>query len=113
MDTQELTRSEIEQIIVNNAARHPQYRQMLVENPKRTIELQMNNRLPDSISVEVLEESAERIYVRLPFIVDEGAELSDEDLEEIAGGKGKGGNHYACNQKPGGFNTRNEFDVGL
>ncbi|MGK0186550.1 MAG: hypothetical protein ACI9R3_002333 [Verrucomicrobiales bacterium] len=113
MTTKDLTRCEIEEIVINNASRFAEYRRMLVKDPKRTLEMQMNNRLPDNVSVELLEETPTRFFVRLPYNLENGAELSDDDLEDIAGGKGKSGNHYACNEKPGGFNTRNEFNVSV
>ena len=111
MATKELTRCEIEEIVIKNAAKYPNYRRMLLENPKQTIEMQLNNTLPENVIVELIQESPNRIFVRLPYIVDQGSELSDEDLEQIAGGKG--GDTYPCNEKSGGFNTRNEYNVGL
>jgi hypothetical protein len=63
MATKELTRCEIEEIVIKNAAKYRKYRRMLLENPKQTTEMQLNNTLP-------------------------GSELSGEDLEQFAGGKG-------------------------
>ncbi|MCB1096577.1 MAG: NHLP leader peptide family RiPP precursor [Verrucomicrobiae bacterium] len=112
MATKELTRCEIEEIVVKNAAKYRKYRRMLLENPKKTIEMQLNNTLPENVIVELIQESPNRIFVCLPHVVEHGSELSDEDLEQIAGGKG-GGDTYPCNEKSGGFNTRNEYNVGL
>jgi len=106
-----LTRNEIEEIVVENAAKHPQYREALLKNPKKVIETQLNNKLPDGLNVKVIEETGDTIYVRLPHQITEGAELSDTDLEQVAGGKGgdSSTNNYNCNEAEGGFNTRNEF----
>ena len=111
MATKELSRAEIEDIVINNATRHPEYRKMLVSDPRGTVEMQLNNELPAGFTIEVLEESPEKVFVRLPHSLNEGGELSDDDLEQIAGGKG--GDHYPCNERAAGFNTRNEYNVGL
>jgi len=114
MTTVPLTRAEIEEIVVGNALKHPQYRDALLKNPKKVIETQLNNKLPDGLNVKVIEETGDTIYVRLPHQVSEGSELSDADLEQVAGGKGFGSDDtqsttYNCNNARGGFNTRNEF----
>jgi hypothetical protein len=109
-----LTRNEIEEIVVGNATRHPQYREALLKNPKKVIETQLNNRLPDGLNVKVLQETGDTIYLRLPHVIKEGSELSDTDLEQVAGGKadeGSGNTTYECNNSQGGFNTRNEFSA--
>lgn len=115
MATVSLSREEIEDIVVTNATKHPQYREALLKNPKQVIETQLNNKLPDGLNVKVVEETGDTIYLRLPNVVTEGSELSDTDLEQVAGGKGESDsstNNYNCNEAEGGFNTRNEFSSG-
>ena len=110
--TQTLSRTEIEEIVINNAIKHPQYREALLKDPKKVIETQLNNKLPDGLQVKVIEESGDTIFLRLPHVITEGSELSDSDLEQVAGGKddtGSGNTTYTCNEAVGGFNTRNEF----
>ena len=107
VDEISLSRADIEEIVIGNASKHPQYREALIKNPKKVVEKQLNNTLPGSVSIEVVEESPTKIYLRLPYVAAEGAELSDEDLENVAGGKGE--ENYNCNNSRGGFNTRNEF----
>ncbi|MDA0812454.1 MAG: NHLP leader peptide family RiPP precursor [Verrucomicrobia bacterium] len=110
MASELLTRADIEAIVVNNAIKHPKYREVLLADPKKTVETQLNNTLPDNITVEIVQESPTKIYIRLPHIVREGDELSDEDLEQVAGGKD---DTYSCNESIGGFNTRNEFSASV
>jgi predicted house-cleaning noncanonical NTP pyrophosphatase (MazG superfamily) len=111
MATETLTRSEIEEIVINNATQHPQYREALLKDPKAVIEKQLNNRLPEGMNVKVVQETGDTIYLRLPHTVTEGSELSDSDLEQVAGGKGE--ETYTCNEAQGGFNTRNEFSASV
>ena len=110
MPTEVLSRSELEEIVVENAVNHPKYRTALLADPKKTLEAQLNNKLPENIAVEVLQETAGKIYIRLPHVVADGTELSDEDLEQVAGGKD---DTYSCNESIGGFNTRNEFSASV
>ena len=47
--------------------------------------------LPEGVEVRVVEESADTIYLVLPSasaLGDQGGELSDEELEAVAGGVG-------------------------
>ncbi|MGK0189173.1 MAG: hypothetical protein ACI9R3_004990 [Verrucomicrobiales bacterium] len=110
MATEILSRADIEDIVVSNASKHPKYREVLLSDPKKTVETQLNNTLPDNISVEIVQESPTKIFIRLPHFVADGDELSDEDLEQVAGGKD---DTYSCNESIGGFNTRNEFSASV
>ena len=116
MSAEVLTRDEIEDIVIGNAVKHPEYRAALIKNPKKVIETQLNNKLPDGLNVKVVQETGDTIYLRLPHKITEGSELSDADLEQVAGGKGFGSDDtstttYTCNESIGGFNTRNEFSA--
>jgi hypothetical protein len=107
-----LTRNEIEDIVIENAAKHPDYKAALLKDPRKVIETQLNNRLPEGLNVKVVQETGDTIFLRLPHVITEGSELSDSDLEQVAGGKDdsdSGNTSYTCNNGVGGFNTRNEF----
>jgi hypothetical protein len=110
MSTQVLTRDEIEELVIGNATKHSKYREALLKDPRKVIETQLNNKLPDNLKVKVVQETGDTIFLRLPHSVTEGAELSDSDLEQVAGGKD---DTYTCNEAIGGFNTRNEFSASV
>jgi len=111
--SEQVTRGDISDIISQFAAQDPAYRKMLLENPKEVLAKQMGQELPDGITVKVVEESADTIYLVAPYVAPAaGDELSDDDLEKVAGGKGKGGdgagaagesgdNTYTCNDAAG------------
>ena len=81
-----MTRGEMQDLLTGFATRNPDYRAALLRNPKGVIEAQFQLELPHSLEIEVQEETVDRLYVVLPHILEEGAELSDADLEAVAGG---------------------------
>jgi hypothetical protein len=85
-------RAEIERRLINRSLEDEDFRQSLLDDPKGTAEQELGSHLPESIEVRVVEESADTIYLVLPFTraVGEGGELSDEALEAVAGGDSKG-----------------------
>ena len=103
----EVTRGEVLEIIGGFAATNPNYRKKLLSNPKEVLEKQMNTKLPESVKVKVVEETADTIYLIAPYVPKQGDELSDADLEKVAGGKGQKGNRteiankYTCNDIKG------------
>ena len=110
----EVSRGEILDIIGEFSAKDPKYRAALLANPKDVLSKQMNQSLPDSLKVKVVQETADTIYLIVPYVPQQGDELSDADLEKVAGGKGQKGdrseskNSYTCNDTIG-IGTRVEI----
>jgi hypothetical protein len=113
MATESLTRGQIQDLLSKFASKNPTYRANLLKNPKAVIEGQMNSKLPGAIKVQTVEETADTIYIVVPYVPQAGKELGDAALEMVAGGKGdnssQSSNTYTCSSSQGGFNTRNEF----
>jgi len=108
------TRSEIEEIMVKQAAESSAYKDALLADPKGTLEKQVG-KLPDELSVSVVEEGPNNIVIRVPYAVSEGAELGDEDLEQVAGGKNISMDKVNCSgasPQKGGFASKNSISVG-
>jgi hypothetical protein len=82
----EMTRGEIQDLLVKFAAEQPKYKDALKKNPKEVIYKQFGIQIPGNTKVSVLQEAADQIYVVLPHVVAAGDELSDADLEAVAGG---------------------------
>jgi hypothetical protein len=59
-----------------------------MEDPKGAVEQELGTRLPEEVRVVAVEESADTIYLVLPTssLLGEGSELSDRELEAVAGG---------------------------
>jgi regulatory protein YycH of two-component signal transduction system YycFG len=84
-----IKRAEFETKLVIKAMEDESFRQALFDNSKIIYAQEIGTPLPDSLSVEVVEESATKVYLRLPsksINTEVEEELSDEALEAIAGG---------------------------
>jgi hypothetical protein len=81
-------RAEIERRLVQKSLEDEEFRQRLLDDPKGTAEQELETRLSEDVEVRVVEESADTIYLVLPFTpaVGDGGELSDQDLAAVSGG---------------------------
>jgi glycerol-3-phosphate O-acyltransferase len=80
------TRGQLWDKIIDQAQKNPKYYQMLKSNPRALMEKQLGTAIPAKLNIKVLEETADTYYIVLPAVAKEGAELSDADLEKVAGG---------------------------
>jgi hypothetical protein len=99
--SQKMTRGEIQDLVAKFAAENPKYRQALVSDPKAVIEKQLQTSL-GNVTVKAMVETADTTYVIVPHVPAEG-ELSDSDLEKVAGGFLD--KNAECNNSPGAMNT--------
>ena len=82
-------RAQMERRIVQRSIEDESFRQRLIEDPKGAVEQELGTRLPEEVRVVAVEESADTIYLVLPgtpMAVAESVELSDQQLEPVAGG---------------------------
>lgn len=84
MSAMTLTRGQLQDLLNKFATENPKYRDKLISDPKWVLEKQLNNPL-GSITVKALVETSDVMYVVVPHLAKEG-ELSDADLEKVAGG---------------------------
>jgi hypothetical protein len=84
------SRAEIDRRLINRSLEDEDFRQRLLDDPKGTMEQELGRRLPENVEVRVVEESTETIYLVLPSAsrVGQGVELSDQELDAVAGGVG-------------------------
>ncbi|MCG6136865.1 MAG: NHLP leader peptide family RiPP precursor [Nostoc sp. LLA-1] len=83
------TRFEFEQKLIQRAWEDEAFKQELISNPKAVFARESGQEIPGNIEVEVIQETANKVYLVLPHnptpAVSEG-ELSEEALETVAGG---------------------------
>ena len=82
-------RAQMERRLIEKSLQDESFRQRLIEDPKAAVEQELGTRLPEGVRVVSVEETAETIYLVLPstpMAGAEGEELSDQQLESVAGG---------------------------
>lgn len=78
------TRAEVDALVRDKLAADPEFRARLLAEPRAALSQLVGMDIPDAVSVEVHEESLTAIHLVLPPAV--GQELTDDDLEAVAGG---------------------------
>jgi hypothetical protein len=106
------TRGQLWDKIVEQAQKNPKYYQQLMADPRSLMEKQLGTSIPKSVNIKVLEEANDTYYIVLPAQAKEGAELSDADLEKVAGGGTVKGN-ASCNNAQGSAIGVTVVDVSL
>jgi hypothetical protein len=79
-------RADMEGRIIQRSLDDESFRQRLLEDPRSAIEQELGTPLPEGVEVRAVEETAQAIYLVLPIRSAEVDELSDEELESVAGG---------------------------
>ena len=85
-------RAEMERRLIQRSLQDESFRQRLLKDPRATVEQELGVQLPADVQVQVVEETADTIYLVLPSASPTGevGELSDLDLEAVAGGASAG-----------------------
>ncbi|SMC89468.1 NHLP leader peptide family RiPP precursor [Sporomusa malonica] len=78
-----MTRSDYEQLVSKKTWEDPKFLEELRRDPKGVLEKFVEKPLPASLEVVLVEDQPNKIYFR---ILRNPAELSDEELDGIAGG---------------------------
>ena len=74
------------QDLIADKAKDASFRKALMADPKASLEKALGAEIPAGVKVKVIEESADTVYLVLPAVTKEGAELDDAQLEKVAGG---------------------------
>lgn len=105
-----LTRGEVQDLIAGFAIKNPDYRRALLAKPREVVGAQLGTELPQSVKVTIIEEKPNEFHIILPYVPKEGEELSDADLEGVAGGFL---DDYRCDVRSSGFGTHVEINARL
>ena len=74
--------------LVERSMQDEVFRQRLLSDPKGTVEDELGASLPEETEIHVVEETSETVYLVLPprAVTRQSGELSDRELEAVAGG---------------------------
>jgi hypothetical protein len=81
-----MSRHQMETLIIERAWKDPEFKHEFVSHPKETIEKYSGEKFPDDVKIVVHEEDAHTLYMTIPAPPQNLSELSDADLERVAGG---------------------------
>ena len=106
------TRGQLWDKVVEQAQKNPKYYEQLMADPRGLMEKQLGTPIPKSVNIKVLEEAPDTYYIVLPAFAKEGEELSDSDLEKVAGGGTVKGD-ASCNSAQGSAIGVTVVDVSI
>jgi len=69
--------------IIEKSKENAEYREILLKDPKAIFEKEAGKKLKDDITIQVEEETPNKVVVVLPSNTEE---LSDSDLDSVSGG---------------------------
>ena len=82
-----VSRKDVREALVRTALKDVSFRESLVANPKLVVERALGTKLPEDMEVVVVQETDEKMFIVLPMQLPfETGDLSDAELEQIAGG---------------------------
>jgi len=80
------TRVQLESVLVQKCWKDPEFRKQVVSDPKGMLEKHLGRKLPEQVKIFIHEEDANTLHLSIPPAPANLSELSDEDLEKVAGG---------------------------
>lgn len=86
MADQRMSLLEIQEKVMTQAAKDENFRREMLTDPKGTFAKYSGQQLPDELEIKVHEDTKDILHLVLPPDLS-GMELSDEDLEKVAGGE--------------------------
>ena len=81
-----LTKRDLETALIEKCWKDPEFKKQVVSDPKGMLERHIGQKLPADLKIFVHEEDANTLHFSLPPSPSNATELSDEDLEKVAGG---------------------------
>ncbi len=79
-------RLDLEAALVKKCWQEPEFRNQVIADPKGMFEKATGQKLPDNLKIFIHEEDRNTVHLSIPPAPKDMSELSDEELERVAGG---------------------------
>ncbi len=76
----------VQDVLAKKAQNDPKYRAEFIANPRGIIRQELGTDVPNNFNVNVFEESRDKMHLKVPAVVSEDGELSEDDLDNVGGG---------------------------
>ncbi len=82
-----MTEGTVQEQVMERALKDEAFRQEMLSNPRAVLAREYSMQIPETVNIRVLEDSAETLTIALPPRQEAVQELSDAELEAVAGGQ--------------------------
>jgi hypothetical protein len=86
MESQAATRRDLETALIEKCWKDPEFKKQVIGDPKGMLERHTGQKLPAPIKIFIHEEDANTLHFSIPSAPSNLSELSDDELERVAGG---------------------------
>src|SRR5689334_10870426 len=81
-----MQKRDLETALIEKCWKDPEFKKAVISDPKGVLERHTGQKLPASLKIIIHEEDANTLHLTVPPAPANLAELSDKDLERVAGG---------------------------
>jgi hypothetical protein len=86
MEAQAATRRDLETALIEKCWKDPGFKKTVLSDPKGMLERHIGQKLPAPLKIFIHEEDANTLHFSIPPAPSNLTELSDDELERVAGG---------------------------
>jgi len=86
MAAEAATRRDLETALIEKCWKDPDFKKQVISDPKGMLERHTGQKLPAQIKIFIHEEDANTLHFSIPPAPSNLTELSDDELERVAGG---------------------------